>query len=73
MLHKMAMVTISISAEDYRAITGGSPEPSLRDDRGGYRFIVDHKTLDRLTAARSPGESHSDVIVRLAKGDGGEE
>jgi hypothetical protein len=23
--------------------------PSLRDDRGGYRFIVDHKTLDRLT------------------------
>ena len=29
-----------------------------------------HKTLDRLTAARSPGESHSDVIVGLAKGDG---
>jgi hypothetical protein len=73
MLHKMAMVTISISAEADRAITGGSPEPSLRDDRGGYRFIVDHKTLDRLTAARRPGESYSDVIVRLAKGDGGEE
>jgi hypothetical protein len=34
MLHKMAMVTISISAEADRAITGGSPEPSLRDDRG---------------------------------------
>ena len=73
MLHKMAMVTISISAEAYQAITGGSPEPSLRDDRGGYRFIVDHRTLDRLTAARRPGENYSDVIVSLAKGDGGEE
>jgi hypothetical protein len=29
--------------------------------------------LDRLTAARGPGESYSDVILRLAKGDGGEE
>ena len=66
MLHTMAMVTISISAEAYRAITGGSPEPSLRDDRGGYRFIVDHKTLDRLTATRSPGESYSDVILTMA-------
>jgi hypothetical protein len=67
------MVTISISAEAYRAITGSDPEPSLRDERGGYRFIVDHKTLDRLTAARGLGESYSDVVVRLAKGDGGEE
>ena len=64
-----AMVTISISAEAYRAITGSDPEPELRDDRGGYRFIVDHKTLDGLTAARGPDESYSDVIIRLAKGD----
>jgi hypothetical protein len=48
------MVTISISAEAYRAITGGPQAPSLRDDRGGYRFTIDHKTLDRLTAARGP-------------------
>jgi len=54
------MITISISADAYRAIAGGTPEPSLRDDRGGYRFIVDCGTLDRLTAARGPGES-SDV------------
>ena len=30
--------------------------------------IVDHKTLDQLTALSSPGESYSDVILRLAKG-----
>jgi hypothetical protein len=42
-------------------------------DRGGHAFLVDHKTLDRLTAARGPTESYSDVIFRLAKGEGGEE
>jgi hypothetical protein len=31
------------------------PGASLRDDSGGYRFIVDHATLDRLTAARRLG------------------
>jgi len=60
------MVTISISAEAYRAITGRFPDPSLRDDRGGYRFIVAHRTLDRLTALRGRSESYSDVIIRLA-------
>ena len=49
-----------------------SPEPSKRDDRGGYAFLLDRKTLDQLTAARGQGESYSDVIIRLAKGDGGE-
>jgi hypothetical protein len=29
--------------------------------------------LDRLTALRGPTESYSDVIFRLAKGEGGEE
>ena len=61
------MVTISISAEAYQAITGGPPNPSERDARGGYPLILDPKTLDRLTAARGPGESYSDVILRLAK------
>lgn len=28
---------------------------------------VDHKTLDRLTAARGPGASYGDVILRLAR------
>jgi predicted CopG family antitoxin len=67
------MVTISISAEAYRAITGRLPDPLKRDDRGGYAIVLDHKTFERLTAMRGPGEAYSDVIVRLAKGDGGEE
>ena len=41
--------------------------PPEVDERGGVRFIVDH-TLDRLTALRGPGESYSDVMLRLAKG-----
>jgi len=67
------VVTISITADAYLAITGRHPQPELRDGRGGYRLLVDHKTLGRLTAARGPGESYKDVIIRLAKGDGGEE
>jgi hypothetical protein len=67
------MVTISITAEAYRAITGRLPDPSLRDERGGYAFLVDRKTLGRLTAVRGAGEGYRDVIIRLAKGDGGEE
>jgi len=41
--------------------------PPEVDERGGVRFIVDH-TLDRLKALRRPGESYSDVMLRLAKG-----
>jgi hypothetical protein len=41
--------------------------PPQLDERGGVRFIADRKTLDRLTALRGPGESNSDVILRLAK------
>jgi hypothetical protein len=67
------MVSISITAEAYRAITGCLPDPSKRDDRGGYALVIDRKTIDQLTAVRGPGESYSDVIIRLAKGDGGEE
>jgi hypothetical protein len=67
------MVSISITAEAYEAITGRLPDPSKRDDRGGYALVIDRKTIDQLTAVRGPGESFSDVIIRLAKGDGGEE
>jgi hypothetical protein len=67
------MVTISISVAAYRAIAGRLPVCRATHDRGGHAFLVDHKTLDRLTAARGPTESYSDVIFRLAKGEGGEE
>ena len=61
----IGMVTISISDEAYRAIAGHLTHPSDRDDRGGYRFIVDHRTLDRVRAMRGAGECYSDVILRL--------
>ena len=31
---------------------------------GGYRFIVDHKTHDRLTALRGPGESYNEAAAQ---------
>jgi hypothetical protein len=42
------------------------------DDRGGVMITLDHKSLDRMTTLRGSGESCSDVILRLAKGDAGE-
>jgi hypothetical protein len=35
--------------------------------KGEYLIHLDAKTVDRLTALRHPGESYSDVIVRLAE------
>jgi hypothetical protein len=43
-------------------------QPPQVDERGGVRFLVDRKTLDRLRSLRGPGESYSDVILRLAAG-----
>jgi hypothetical protein len=54
------MVTISISAESYRAITGSDPEPSQHDAQGDYALLLDHKTLERLTVMRGPRESYGD-------------
>ncbi len=65
------MMTISITAEAYEAIKATLPEgadawPAEPDGRGGVRLTLDHKTLDRLTSLRGPGESYSDVILRVA-------
>ena len=60
------MITISITAEAYMAITGHFPDPSQHDAQGGFAITLDRKTIDRLTALRAPGESYSDTIVRLA-------
>jgi hypothetical protein len=43
---------------------------ALRDDGGGYAIILDRMVLDHLKATRAPGESYSDVILRLAKSEG---
>lgn len=40
---------------------------------GLIRIWVDRQFVERLGQMRSPGESYSDVILRLAQGDGGEQ
>jgi hypothetical protein len=37
--------------------------------QGGFDLWVDEQTIGRLDALRGPGESYSDVILRLAAGD----
>jgi hypothetical protein len=41
-----------------------------RTATGSYLVTLARTVLDRLRALRGPGESYSDVIVRLPKDDG---
>jgi hypothetical protein len=70
--HIWSVVTISISAEALAAIEATLPEgreaERRPDGKDGYFITLPHNVLDRLKATRSPGESYSDVILRLARG-----
>jgi hypothetical protein len=66
------MISISITAEAYRAIRATLPEGALwpaqpfpRSD-GLVRIWLDPAVVNRLGAMRGPGESYSDVILRMA-------
>jgi hypothetical protein len=67
------MVTITITAEAFASITGtlveGSKGDARPDGKGGYLIVLPHATLDRLKNMRGPGESYSDVILRMANGE----
>jgi hypothetical protein len=68
------MISISITAEAYEAIKATLPEiadswPAQHYESGRVRIWPDRAFVDRLRAMRGPGESYSDVILRLAKGD----
>ena len=41
--------------------------PQQPDGRGAARIWLDRKFVDRLAQMRGPGESYSDVIVRLGR------
>jgi hypothetical protein len=61
------MIGITVTAEAYAAIKATLPAgtqtwPTSPADQGD----VDQATVDRLGAMRGPGESYSDVILRLA-------
>ena len=38
------------------------------DGKGGFLIVLPADVLNRLKAMRGPGESYSDVILRLARG-----
>jgi hypothetical protein len=67
------MTTISITAEASAAIEAAFPgdwRNEIRlDGKGGYVLTLPEGMIALLDAIRSPGESYSDAIIRIAKGD----
>jgi hypothetical protein len=63
------MIRIAISAAAYQAIVDSSPtavqEPQEAPGGEFYLWLL-KPVLQRLMAARAPGESYSDTILRMA-------
>jgi predicted CopG family antitoxin len=66
------MISIPITEEAYEALKARMPRidqaPTSQGRNGQIRISLDRKFVDRLLELRRPGESYSDVILRLAKG-----
>jgi hypothetical protein len=56
------MIKIAISQAAFEAIAATLP---LGNERGERYVWLDHAVVARLKAMRGPGESFSDVILRL--------
>jgi hypothetical protein len=70
------VIRIAITREAYDAIYAtlllGSVAVELETNAKGERVIwIEDAMADRLAAMRAPGESYSDVILRLAKTERG--
>ncbi len=68
------MIRIAISQAAFEAIAATLPFGSVGyenavDDKGNRLVWLPAAVVDRLKALRGPGESYSDVILRLAAGD----
>jgi len=68
------VIRISVTVAACEAIAASLPFGSVgfeqEPDAKGERIVwLERRVLDRLRAPRGPGESYSDVIVRLAAGD----
>jgi hypothetical protein len=66
------VIEVAVTKEAYEAIVSmleldTVARRPMRNAKGEYLIHLDEKTMDRLTAVRRPGESYSDVIVRLAQ------
>ena len=64
------MIRITISAAAFEAIAATLPSSvgyeGIRAPNGEYHVWLEPRFVDRLLAMRGPGESYSDVILRLA-------
>jgi hypothetical protein len=70
------MVRIAISQAAFDAICATLPLGSTgyenKIDENGNRLIwLERRMLDKLNSHRRAGESYSDVILRVASGEGG--
>jgi hypothetical protein len=54
---------------DRGTLVEGSKADARPDGKGGYLIVLSHAILDRLKTMRGPGESYSDVILRVARGE----
>ena len=65
------MISIPITEEAYEALKARMPRieraPTSQGRNGQMRISLDRKFVDGLLELRRPGESYSDVILRLAK------
>ena len=64
------MIRISITPAAFEAIAATLPSSvgyeRIRAPSGDYFIWLDPRYVDRLRSIRGPGESYSDVILRLA-------
>jgi predicted CopG family antitoxin len=65
------MISIPILDEAYEALKARNPgmdqDLTSRGPNGQMRIWVDRTFLDQLLELRHPGESYSDVILRVAE------
>jgi predicted CopG family antitoxin len=65
------MISIPITEEAYEALKARMPRidqaPTSQGRNGQIRISLDRKFVDRLLQLRRPGESYSDIILRVAK------
>ena len=66
------MVRLAISAEAFAAIAATLPLGSVSYenalDEWGLRYVwLERRWLEKLNSYRRPGESYSDVILRVAR------
>jgi len=72
-----SMISIPITEEAYEALKARVPRinqaPTSKGRNGMMRIWLDRKFVDLLLELRGPGESYSDVILRVAKEGGSKE